>query len=167
MDSEHKAVVAVSSSTAINAPRHVVRDVLLGFASYPEWSKSFVSQVVLLDSKRKPLADQRTPAATGSWVRVTACLPNTTSTHVNDEVILELDAETGTLAWRYVGYWGALTAERIQTLHEAEDGTTVYKTHEDFWGPFAWILKWTSVPNLQAAFDVFGKELKERAESLK
>ncbi|KZV65271.1 hypothetical protein PENSPDRAFT_587185 [Peniophora sp. CONT] len=101
------------------------------------------------------------------WFCVTSCLPNTTDTRVNDEVITWLDAGAGTLAWRYVGYWSLLTGERVHTLQGADDGTTVYETHEDFNGPMAWIVKWTAVANLQAAFDVFGRELKERAEALK
>ena len=124
------------------------------------------SSVVQLDAQHNPLPDQHSTPAPGSWVRVTACLPNTTDVHVNDEEIIALDVDNATLAWRYEGYWGLLKAERIQTLHEEEDGTTVYKTHEDFWGPFAWLLKWTSVANLQAAFDTFGRELKDRAEAL-
>ncbi|VDB88489.1 unnamed protein product [Peniophora sp. CBMAI 1063] len=167
MSSKYVAVLTVESSTTINAPRPVVRDALLGFASYPEWTKNFVTNVELLDAEHNLLPDQRAVPSTGSWVRVTATLPDSTSTHINDELLIDYDANVGTLAWHYEGFFGMLKSERFQTLEEAEDGTTVYKTRSDFWGPAAWPLKWTSAVGLQAGFDAFGKELKARAEALK
>ncbi len=140
----------IESDIIIHAPKDKVWDILMDLKRYGEWN-SFTPKV---ESSLQP----------GDDVMLHVNMTPGKPLIQQKETILWRKEETS-IAWGIPHYFPVRT-ERAQILTTLENGQTLYRTYDKFWGILVPLVMWLYRKKIQNGFDQMAKDLKKRAESL-
>lgn len=140
----------VEAEIEIEAPLELVWDVLVDFPRYPEWNPFTIGV--------------ETDLTPGNAVGLTVALFGKPRKFTERFAVYEPPKRIG---------WGMhllggriLRGVRYQELEVRAPGRTLYRTHERFDGPLAWLVILLTGAEVRRGFQSNAKALKERAESL-
>jgi hypothetical protein len=166
-------VFGPNASVTIKAPPEIIWEILLDFSKYPEWNP-FVRSQILLDDNGTIAADQSPRPGAVIDVKVTippSLTAKESSLQGSKQKITVVEKDKFNIEWAFVSPTPfLLKTHRYQWLRAeiSSDGepSTVYETEDAFFGPVAYIVKWTLGKGLQQGFDAMGEALKKRSEEV-